>query len=195
VLFDVLLQPMSGLPGVDAVSGREPSVDRSEMMMTTVRSGRVAIQQVKRSDGMSVPVAVSFDSLDIGTEHLQLTQSLSAGETGTAAATTSTTGDVSAGDVSVSEKVDEAWPSLLVSGSKYHESTDELDRRLSATGPLSADIGDRSPEGPYLEQLENVQVAIKVFLFFACLYWTCGCFYLDCVFACMEYYHGLCTGA
>ena len=160
MLFNLMLQPMSGIPAIGTMNGQGPSVDRCEML-TTTRSGRAAIHGVEMSDVISVPVASPTES---GTEHLRLTAGEPGMDEGTAAAATSTSGDVSA-----SEKVAEERPGLPESASECHEKPEKLDRRLVASRPFSIDVDDRSLEDSQLEQLENVQVAIKVFPFLTSL--------------------------
>jgi len=170
---DLTLQLSKSLPApctasVDATDSREPSVDRVEML-TTRSSGRVAIEEAEVSDDVTVPEAstvVSADSLN----RLQLPAVEPSMDEGTAAANTS--------DVSVSEKVAVEQLSLPEEFlEKCKEQTDELDQQpAAATAATALSTGDQLAHehdtecqslGDFqLEQLENIQVAIKVFLFF-----------------------------
>jgi len=99
--------------------------------------------------------------------------------------------DVTAPDVLTIDSVDHVERSTAEPGT---------DEGRSAFATLNTDVGDQMVQeyeaklqtlGEFqLEQLENVQVAIKVFLLSN--FETCRtmCLVLDCMFACAEYYYG-----
>ena len=134
-----------------AVDGREPSVDRSEML-TSARppSGRVAVHRVQVSDVTSVSTSSQTEPvrlIDAGTERHQLT-GLDEG--------TTTSGDV----VST---FSEDRPGVPEETECLDQPVEEAGGHQLAAEQLSLTVDNRSLEDPWLEQLENVQVAIKVF--------------------------------
>ena len=130
------------------MGGRELTVDHSEML-TTARppSGRVAVPAVQVSDVMTLPAASSSESLHLThdpTEHSQLV------DEGTVEATTFS--DVP----TLSEDQPETESTCP------DQAEDAVFHQLAAE-QLSLVVSDQRLEDPQLEQLENVQVAIKVF--------------------------------
>ena len=184
-MFDFLLQLTRSVPGpsagsVNTMDYQEPSVDHSEML-TITSTGRVSIDEVDVSDDVTVPVvsaAVSADGLDhvFSTQRLQLPAVEQSMDEETAAAVALT-----ANEVPASEKFAVEQPGLSES--------EELEQRPVATSGLNTDVGDHEHEAELaslgelqLEQLENVQVAIKVFTLLHV--WTCSCVHLKLHLAC-----------
>ena len=179
MLFDLTLQLRTNLSGpstacANVMDCRELSVDHTEML-ATAGSGRVAIDDVEVSDDVRTPeavVTVSADSLDhLSAEHLQLPALERNVDEGTASAVALTTSSVPVSDEVAVERP--GLPETLES--KCREQAEELDHQPAAAAALNTDVSDQLA-GEYeakleslgefqLEQLENVQVAIKVFLF------------------------------
>jgi len=152
---------MSGVRDVVGMNIEEPSVDHCEML-TTIRSGRVAVGGVDMSDVVVADLIRASEHLPLTAAEADITERSSA----TAASTT--------GDVSTSGTVPDELLGLPHTESECHELPEELDQRLAASGPLSANVDDQGLVESHLEQLENVQVAIKVFLGFSSPVWTCA---------------------
>ena len=152
--FVLLLQPMNRLPDVHSspvntmAERQDLAVDHSQLL-ATADSDRVASEEPETSDVTSVPVTSTFMSADgfnhIGsTEHLRIPAAEFSMDEGAVAAALNDTSELS----------------------------EELEPQLDAARALGTDVSDqidRSEESKLqsledMEQLENVQVAIKVFI-------------------------------